>query len=117
MAARAWARLRFLIDEQHSDGTWGQPDGYALVPTLAATEALLAELGEPAREGPARGELLASATAGLRALRRWLGAGPAVPVPDTIGVETLGSWLLGEINGLLAGLAIDPWPAWTRGPA
>ncbi len=112
------ARLRFLIDEQHSDGTWGgQPDGYALVPTLAATEALLAELGEPAREGPARGELLASATAGLRALRRWLGAGPAVPVPDTIGVETLGSWLLGEINGLLAGLAIDPWPAWTRGPA
>ena len=86
-------------------------------PTLAATEALLAELGEPAREGPARGELLASATAGLRALRRWLGAGPAVPVPDTIGVETLGSWLLGEINGLLAGLAIDPWPAWTRGPA
>lgn len=102
------ARLRFLIDEQHSDGTWGQPDGYALVPTLAATEALLAELGEPAREGPARGELLASATAGLRALRRWLGAGPAVPVPDTIGVETLGSWLLGEINGLLAGLAIDP---------
>jgi halimadienyl-diphosphate synthase len=102
------SRLRFVVRSQNPDGSWGQPDGYDLVPTLAATEALLAELREPPAEGaPTRGELLACATAGLRALRRWLDR-PAQPPPDTIGVETLAPWLIAEINGQLARLVTDP---------
>jgi len=38
-------RVAYLLATQRSDGAWGLPDdGYALVPTLSATEALLSEL-------------------------------------------------------------------------
>jgi halimadienyl-diphosphate synthase len=105
------ARLRYLVAAQQEDGTWGPPDGYALVPTLGATEALLAELRElrdPAPDAPPRGVLLGSAAAGLRALCHRFGTGAPAPLPDTIAVETLVPWLLEEINGQLARLATDP---------
>jgi halimadienyl-diphosphate synthase len=34
------ARIRYLLDTQHADGTWGGPGEYALVPTLSAVDAL-----------------------------------------------------------------------------
>jgi halimadienyl-diphosphate synthase len=37
-------RIRYLLAEQRADGGWGGPGGYALVPTLSATEALLTML-------------------------------------------------------------------------
>jgi halimadienyl-diphosphate synthase len=37
-------RIRFLLDEQHPDGSWGGPGGYAVVPTLSAVEALMTVL-------------------------------------------------------------------------
>ncbi len=45
---RAW-----LLAAQHADGSWGGPDGYAVVPTLSAVEALLAS-GGTAEESAAR---------------------------------------------------------------
>src|SRR5262249_41959751 len=37
-------RLDHLVWTQDASGSWGAPDGYALVPTLSATDALLAAL-------------------------------------------------------------------------
>ncbi|MET9338754.1 prenyltransferase/squalene oxidase repeat-containing protein [Nonomuraea sp. NPDC003804] len=37
-------RLAFLVATQRPDGSWGAPDGYGLVPTLSATEAILSAL-------------------------------------------------------------------------
>ncbi|MFD0472314.1 hypothetical protein ACFQ0B_31455 [Nonomuraea thailandensis] len=34
-------RVHYLLRTQRPDGSWGAPDGYGLVPTLSATEALL----------------------------------------------------------------------------
>jgi halimadienyl-diphosphate synthase len=40
-------RVRWLLAVQRADGCWGGPDGYALVPTLSAVEALLTTLHRP----------------------------------------------------------------------
>ena len=61
--------MAYLLAEQRGDGCWGAPDGYGLVPTLSATEALLTAAeggdGDPA-------VLMPAARAGLRALRQLL---------------------------------------------
>ncbi|WP_431912096.1 prenyltransferase/squalene oxidase repeat-containing protein [Nonomuraea jabiensis] len=45
-------RIDYLVRTQRPDGAWGAPDGYCVVPTLSATEALLtAGPAEPARKG------------------------------------------------------------------
>jgi hypothetical protein len=66
------ARVRFLIDTQHPDGTWGGPGEYALVPTLSAVDAL--------GEHPA-------ARRGLEALRKLLSL--PLKLPDTVAVELI----------------------------
>jgi hypothetical protein len=74
------ARRRFLQDAQHPGGWWGGPDGYALVPTLSATEALLRCLAaDPSSDRS--GRMAAAAARGLRAL--WRRSGPLVGEPDT----------------------------------
>ncbi|MGV9955151.1 hypothetical protein ACWDU0_25130 [Streptomyces cellulosae] len=93
------ARVRHLLDEQRPDGSWAGPDGYALVPTLSATEALLAVLG---REG----ETPPLPRAGLaEAARRGLAAAAALvarPVPSTVVFFMLIPALVEGVNARLA---------------
>ncbi|WP_045313760.1 prenyltransferase/squalene oxidase repeat-containing protein [Lentzea aerocolonigenes] len=66
------ARIRYLIDTQNSDGTWGGPGEYALVPTLSAVDAL--------QRHPA-------ARKGFEALRKLLRR--PLKLPDTVAVELI----------------------------
>jgi hypothetical protein len=96
-------RIRFLLTEQDRDGNWGAPRDYALLPTLSATEALLTEFRRTA--APAVGR---AAHRGLHALFTTL-ARP-VTLPDTVAIELLIPWLVGEINAHLARLETKPLP-------
>jgi len=96
------ARMRFLLHEQAADGGWGGPDGYALVPTLSATEALLTSLRRPpAGDGPDRGRVADAARRGVTVLRRWLRPAAPDPVPDTIAVELIVPALVNAVNAHL----------------
>ncbi|GII83861.1 hypothetical protein Ssi03_18510 [Sphaerisporangium siamense] len=79
-------RIVYLTAAQREDGAWGVHDDYSLVPTLSATEALLAELARGAPEG--LGERVATAAArGLRALsarRTSSSAAPDMPARELI---------------------------------
>lgn len=104
-------RVDYLMALQGRDGAWGGPGGYALVPTLSATEALL-HLAL-ARDRPAiradsatdAADLLATAAdRGLQALRSMLGEGarPHLPVQArTVGSDILVPHLVKELNGTL----------------
>lgn len=111
VAAAPWLaghaeRLEFLCRTQHPDGGWGGPAGYAVVPTLSATAALLAELARTP-DGGRRPPLTHTAEAGLRLVRRWREPGgwldpergPAIP--DTVAVELIVPALLAELDRLL----------------
>lgn len=77
-------RVRYLLCVQRPDGGWGPPGGYAVVPTLSATEALLAAGPRPAAER------------GLAFLRRLLPA--AASVPDTPAADLIVPALVERIN-------------------
>ncbi|MFJ6141796.1 prenyltransferase/squalene oxidase repeat-containing protein [Kitasatospora sp. NPDC092286] len=105
------ARVRFLLDQQHPDGSWAGPDGYALVPTLSATEALLAVLDADAAARPAhaeRAELAAAAQRGLAAAAGLCGN----PAPSTVVFFMIIPALVADINARLAaaGHCADPLP-------
>ena len=98
------ARCSFLLRTQHPDGSWGSPDGYDLVPTLSATEALLTEVnrpGSPEPSWPPNHVLSHAVSKGLQALSKRFSPGGKVSVPDTIGAELLVPWLIEEINNRL----------------
>jgi squalene-hopene cyclase-like protein/prenyltransferase/squalene oxidase-like repeat protein len=98
-------RVRFLLDQQHRDGSWGGPNGYGVLPTLSATGALLSVLhGTPAGNGfvTGRHELIDSANRGLDRLVDWLNIGTPMSLPDTVAVEILVPCLIREINEFLA---------------
>jgi halimadienyl-diphosphate synthase len=91
-------RISFLLDSQRPDGGWGGPAGYALVPTLSATEALLCLMRDTSAGKPSGGrhpEVLArAAERGLQALaggpRSGLPAIPDTPAADlTVPALTL----------------------------
>jgi hypothetical protein len=84
------ARLEFLYRTQEADGSWGGPGGYALVPTLSATEALLSCLRRTDQPGP---RLVRALDRGLAALRK-----PCGPLPDTIAVEVVVPTLVAAVN-------------------
>jgi hypothetical protein len=99
-------RLAWLCGQQSADGSWGPPDGYALVPTLSATEALLSALRREADFDAAR--LAAAAGRGLAVLRSWLES-PGFTYPDTIAIEFIAPALIEDINAHRVGQPL-PFP-------
>jgi halimadienyl-diphosphate synthase len=80
-------RIDYLLATQRADGGWGGPGAYAMVPTLSATEALLA-----AADGAD-----AAADRGLRALGGWLRE-PGPAIPDMPAIELIVPALTASIN-------------------
>ncbi|MEU7689707.1 prenyltransferase/squalene oxidase repeat-containing protein [Microbispora hainanensis] len=95
-------RVRFLVDCQRPDGSWGGPEGYSLVPTLSATEALLCALtrGEPDDE-----KLATAAGRGLDYLLGWPPQGTASMFPDMPAIELIVPALVELVNAHLDTLA------------
>ncbi|MEV6520792.1 prenyltransferase/squalene oxidase repeat-containing protein [Longispora sp. NPDC051575] len=81
------ARVDFLLRHQAPDGSWGGVDGYGYVPTLSATESLLAA-----------GQRVA-AERGLARLRSWLKV--ELTPADTIAVELVVPALTAQVNARL----------------
>ncbi|MFY1632746.1 prenyltransferase [Solwaraspora sp. WMMB335] len=99
------ARIRYLVASQQPDGSWGMPGGYALVPTLSATEALLGVVG-PTSEPTGRvladtlpaTQLAAAADRGLAAARKLLTAAAAGGLADTPAVDLIVPALITAVN-------------------
>ncbi|MEU4402406.1 prenyltransferase [Micromonospora orduensis] len=96
-------RVGFLLRGQRPDGGWGPPEGYALVPTLSATDALLAVLADGGWSGA---DLLAPVARGLDVLSGRLLATHARELPDTPALDLIVPALVESINDRLARL--DP---------
>ncbi|MBO3746777.1 hypothetical protein J5X84_11930 [Streptosporangiaceae bacterium NEAU-GS5] len=96
-------RVRFLLGAQHPGGWWGAPDGYGLVPTLSAVEALLTCLITGSARPPGAAE---AAARGLRALRRQ--PNPLAGEPDTPARDLIVPALTDAIDRHLA--AVDGAP-------
>ena len=94
-------RVLFLLQSQGRGGHWGGLDGYGLVPTLSATEALLASLRRW-RDGAEQivdyADVIGAADRGLRTLFGWLGVDARVVVPDTIAAEIVVPALVAQVN-------------------
>ncbi|TDD65723.1 hypothetical protein E1293_39980 [Actinomadura darangshiensis] len=113
-------RIAYLLGTQRPNGTWGAPnDGYALIPTLSAVEALLSELtGADGRRRDDRvcalhsGWLMRAADLGLRALgTRMCGpSGESLELPDLPAIELIAPALVERINAALARLTDRPVP-------
>ncbi|MFC4014489.1 prenyltransferase/squalene oxidase repeat-containing protein [Nonomuraea purpurea] len=88
-------RIDYLTRTQGRDGAWGAPDGYGLVPTLSATEAILAALtrDDPGTDRPG---LAHTAEHGLRVLAAWLNK--RLDLPDMPAIEHIVPSLVALIN-------------------
>jgi Squalene-hopene cyclase C-terminal domain len=102
-------RVDFLVDSQLRTGRWPGPDEYAVVPTLSATEALLATVLQ-AGEGLAAGRaaVLAAVNRGLRALFAWFRDPAKMSFPDTPAVELIVPTLIARVNDHLDELDRSP---------
>jgi halimadienyl-diphosphate synthase len=111
-------RIAFLLETQHPDGSWGQPaDGYSLVPTLSAAEALLNTL-----LGSQPGTFTADQAPVQQAVHRALGnlfatlrPGTVLPIPDTPAIEIIVPALIAAVNHALDQLphaAVTGLDAW-----
>lgn len=103
-------RIDYLLLSQRPDGGWGSPEpGYALVPTLSATDALLSAGRPGTRE---------AATTGLRVLFHWLrgpGALTAADLPDLPAIELIVPSLVMSINRRLDDTGDAPPAGWWPG--
>ncbi|MFI0421921.1 prenyltransferase/squalene oxidase repeat-containing protein [Spongiactinospora sp. 9N601] len=97
-------RVDYLLEVQRADGGWGGPGGYALVPTLGATEALLTEAG---RWGSG-GRLAEAIDRGLRLLFAWSAASYPFPIPDMPAIELIVASLVERLDRHLSGLGGGP---------
>ena len=91
-------RIEFLLRGQGPDGGWGPGDGYHLVPTLGATEALLRTLDRGTADTQ---RVAAAADRAFGLLADQLRDGTRPPIPDTVAVEILIPGLIAEINAHL----------------
>ncbi|WP_235558409.1 prenyltransferase/squalene oxidase repeat-containing protein [Sphaerimonospora mesophila] len=96
------ARVAYLLATQRPDGSWGAPDGYALVPTVSATEAILSA-GARGGNGADPATLRNSALRGVRALSGLL-AETAARLPDMPAIELIVPDLVVRINAHLAAM-------------
>lgn len=105
-------RVLFLLRSQRREGNWGDLDGYGLIPTLSATEALLASLRRWRHDGKDQvldyAAVVSAADCGLRTLFRWLSSGSWIMVPDTIAAEIVVPALIAQLNAHLDGFIPDP---------
>ncbi|MGC4805972.1 prenyltransferase [Micromonospora sp. DT233] len=120
-------RIGYLLASQGPDGAWGGPQGYALVPTLSATEALLTALrrgdaagsGGPGEGDAAGGEasaaerLAGAVDAGLRFLHARLTTPAGPPLPDLPATDLTIPALVDALNAHLDALRRDPLPGLT----
>ncbi|MEO3777862.1 prenyltransferase/squalene oxidase repeat-containing protein [Micromonospora sp. B11E3] len=103
-------RVEYLLAAQRPDGAWGGPEGYAVVPTLSAVEALLTALRRgdtawlPGARGPAC--LVRAVDAGLSALYGRLPGWAALP--DLPATDLTVPALVEAVNGHLDVLRADP---------
>ncbi|MFV2102698.1 prenyltransferase/squalene oxidase repeat-containing protein [Micromonospora sp. LOL_024] len=104
-------RVRYLLDSQGPAGGWGPPGGYALVPTLSATEALLAALRPPSTSNAAEvTRAVDRALDNLTLLLRGCG-----PLPDTPAIDLIVPALVDSLNEHLGHLArMSGEPRWRR---
>lgn len=104
-------RVRYVLDAQRPDGMWGAPDGYAIVPTLSAVDALLSLLrsddnGHPAGSNEVSiADVTARLDRGLPKLGRTLRSLPAAAFPDMPANDLITSALIESINERLGSLA------------
>ncbi|WBB80172.1 prenyltransferase [Micromonospora sp. WMMD882] len=116
-------RIRHLLDTERPGGGWGGPDGYALVPTLSATEGLLAALRRGDLDGtaePLAKGAVAAVDRGLAFLTDRLAATDAAALPDMPAVDLIIPALVESLAVHLAGLrdaAVAGLEGWRDAPA
>ncbi|MEV4760047.1 prenyltransferase/squalene oxidase repeat-containing protein [Micromonospora sp. NPDC049559] len=109
-------RIEYLLATQRRDGGWGAPGGYALVPTLSATEALLACLrrGRPGEAGMGTFRLVAAAERGLQLLFDLL-ADRTLAIPDMPAIDLTVPGLVAAVNEHLDAVGAHAGPVLVAG--
>jgi hypothetical protein len=97
-------RVTFLLQHQNRDGTWGLPDGYGLVPTLSAVDALLHQ-HHTTPSTPDHARIAPAVNAGLPAADHLLRATRDLSTPDTPLRQLIVASLIAQINRRLDGRA------------
>ncbi|SBT47567.1 Prenyltransferase and squalene oxidase repeat-containing protein [Micromonospora narathiwatensis] len=101
-------RIDWLLARQRADGGWGGPEGYAVVPSLSAVEALLTVLGR-GDGGPATAaDLTGAAERGLRFVAARLGDPAAPALPDLPATDLIVPALVESVDGWLNGPESPP---------
>ena len=111
-------RVAFLLGAQNPDGGWGQAaDGYGLVPTLSAAEALLNTLlnAPSSLAGVDRASVQGAVQRALGNLFATLRPGAVPPIPDLPAIEIIVPALVAALNHALDRLphttvsGLDAW--------
>ncbi len=111
-------RIAFLLETQHPDGGWGQPaDGYSLVPTLSAAEALLNTVlrSQPSTSAADQAPVQLAVHRAMGNLFAALRPGAVLPIPDLPAIEIIVPALIAALNHALDQLphaAVSGLDAW-----